>query len=388
MSIVITSKSSISSLGFETNSIWQTYQSNHHQLSMCCFNDQDTPTGRLREQDRLLIDELRKEHLSFRKLDNSVLMAILTARKALQQSHWESLSEVGVNFGSSRGATQLFEKYYQHFFTSPKKRMSPLVSPTTTLGNISSWVAFDLGIKGISLSHSITCSTALHAVLNACAWINSQMAEKFIIGGSEAPLTDFTVAQMRALGIYSQETTNWYCCPLKRKATKNTMILGEGAASFCLERDKGQKALAKIIGIGYGTEQIEHPASLSANADCLQKSMKMALANHPTIDIDVIVMHAPGTIQGDQAELKAVESIFGKDTPHIISTKHHTGHTLGASGGLSLDLALEMIHRESTVSFPYETKVCQKTEIKPKTVLINAVGFGGNAVSIIVQKAD
>ena len=37
--------------------------------------------------------------------------------------------------------------------------MSPLVSPTTTLGNISSWVAYDLGLDGVTLSHSITCST-------------------------------------------------------------------------------------------------------------------------------------------------------------------------------------------------------------------------------------
>ena len=83
--------------------------------------------------------------------------------------------------------------------------MTPLVSPTTTLGNISSWVAYDLGVKGATLSHSITCSTACTG-LNACAWLKGGMAKRFLVGGSEAPLTDFTVAQMRSLGIYSKKT--------------------------------------------------------------------------------------------------------------------------------------------------------------------------------------
>ena len=119
-----------------------------------------------------------------------------------------------MNMGSSRGATQLFEKYHQHFIDFPKKRISPLVSPTTTLGNIASWVAYDLGSEGATLSHSITCSTALHGVMNACAWLKSDMADKFIVGGSEAPLTDFTIAQMKALGVYSKQDFTWPCSPL------------------------------------------------------------------------------------------------------------------------------------------------------------------------------
>jgi 3-oxoacyl-(acyl-carrier-protein) synthase len=61
----------------------------------------------------------------------------------------------------------------------------------------------DLQSSGPEISHSITCSTALHAVLNGIAWLKSGMVDKFFSGGSEAPLTDFTIAQMRALKIYS-----------------------------------------------------------------------------------------------------------------------------------------------------------------------------------------
>jgi 3-oxoacyl-(acyl-carrier-protein) synthase len=213
------------------------------------------------------------------------------------------------------------------------------------------------------------------------------MSQRFIAGGSEAPLSDFTIAQMRGIGIYSKKTSDWPCSPLRKSKQSNTMVLGEGSAVFCLEKDKGQKSLAKIIGLGYATEKIEHPASLSADAQCMQKSMLMALKDSGLKTVDAIIMHAPGTLQGDKAEIQAIQNIFGEKTPHLISTKHQSGHTFGASGGISLDLAIEMLQKEELISFPYETEVEQKQKA-PKSILVNAVGFGGNAVSIIVQKAD
>jgi len=383
--ILITAKSTIACVGHESEQIWQQYKRQKSALTTCCFNNEDTPTGKLSPASERLIAELRKENINYRRLDKTVLLALWASRKAVNNAGWTNLEKTGINIGSSRGATQLFEKHHKRFLEAPDKRMSPMVSPTTTLGNISSWVAYDLGIEGATLSHSITCSTALHGVLNACAWISSSMADQFLVGASEAPLTDFTIAQMKALGIYSKKTSDWSCAPLREAKEDNTMVLGEGAAMFTLEKDRAQKSLARIIGLGYATEIIQHSASLSAEAACLQKSMRMALADAELTELDVVVMHAPGTTQGDQSELKAVEAIFGKNAPHLISTKHQTGHTLGASGGLSLDLAIEMINRQELISFPYKTEVKSK-RLTPATVMINAVGFGGNAVSIIIEK--
>lgn len=384
--ILITAKSTIASVGHEKEQIWSNYISSKSSLTTCCFNNQDTPTGKLLADGEKQIKNLRKDNISYRRLDKSVLLALWASRNVVKVAGWNDMSGVAVNIGSSRGATQLFEKYHKHFVETPEKRMTPLVSPTTTLGNISSWVAYDLGVKGATLSHSITCSTALHGVLNACAWLKGGMAKRFLVGGSEAPLTDFTVAQMRSLGIYSKKNDTWPCAPLEKGKSENTMVLGEGASVFALENDSGQKALGRIVGLGYATEIIEHNASLSVNADCMQKSMRMALEDAEIDTVDVVVMHAPGTCQGDESELRAVESVLKDKEVHLVSTKHHTGHTLGASGGLSVDLALEMIERGEVVNIPYQTSVKQRS-VAPQTVMVNAVGFGGNAVSIIIQKA-
>lgn len=383
--IVITAKSAIGSVGHDSESIWSAYTGGKSALTMCCFNDCDTPVGKLSPESEQLIKDLRKKNINYRRLDKSVLLALWASRQMLSDAGWSDLTNTGVNIGSSRGATQLFEKYHRHFVETPTKRMSPLVSPTTTLGNIASWVAYDLGVEGATLSHSITCSTALHGVLNACAWLSSGMADKFIVGGAEAPLTDFTVGTMRALGVYTKSLTDFPCAPLLDGKTENTMVLGEGAAVFGLEKNSGKKALGRITGLGFATEIIEHNASLSADAQCMQKSMQMALDDAQRSSVDVVIMHAPGTSQGDQSELRAVEAVLGRGAAHLISTKHMTGHTLGASGALSLDLALEMLGRGETVAFPYETGL-PALDVEPCSIMINAVGFGGNAVSIIIEK--
>ena len=50
--------------------------------------------------------------------------------------------------------------------------------------------------------------------------------------------------------------------------------------------------------------------------------MKMALKDAGISKVDSIVMHAPGTIQGDENEYKAIKKIFGDKLPHLISTKY------------------------------------------------------------------
>lgn len=124
------------------------------------------------------------------------------SRTATSKAGWASGDHFGINIGSSRGATELFEKYHREFLETGK--VATLASPTTTLGNISFWVAHDLQSTGPNISHSITCSTALHEVLTGVAGLQSNMADKFLVGSSEAPLTPFTIAQMKALKIYAK----------------------------------------------------------------------------------------------------------------------------------------------------------------------------------------
>jgi 3-oxoacyl-(acyl-carrier-protein) synthase len=327
-----------------------------------------------------IVEALKQSDVKYKSLDKSVLYAIAASRQAIANAGWTSNDVFGINIGSSRGATDLFEKHFQEYLEIGK--VQTLVSPTTTLGNISSWVAHDLQSSGPEISHSITCSTALHALLNGVAWLRAGMTDKFLVGGSEAPLTDFTIAQMRALKIFSRDESVYPNRALDLEKTQNTLILGEGAAVCCLEVGRKENALAFIEGIGYATEILEHNISISAEATCFQKSMKMALKNADLSEIDAIVMHAPGTKAGDLTEYKAIQRVFGNDLPMLTTNKWKIGHTFGASGMLSVEMAILMLQHQEFIGVPFAE--VQKSRRQIRKVLVNSVGFGGNAVSVLL----
>ena len=380
--IAITALASISPLGKTSEAIWQNYLTNQSLISQKDFNGQSQYIATIPKELRIELETLRLSDTKYKSLDETVLLAILVSREAIQNAGWEAGDDFGINIGSSRGATQLFEKYHQEFLETG--RTATLASPTTTLGNISSWVAHDLKNNGPEISHSITCSTALHAILNAVAWLQSGMATKFLVGGSEAPLTAFTLAQMLALKIYAKEESEFPCRAFDLNKTKNSMVLGEAAAVACLELGEQENALAYIEGIGYATDDIEHNISISDEANCFQKSMKMALQNTNLEEVDAIVMHAPGTLKGDTSEYKAIQKVFGNNPPMLTTNKWKVGHTFGASGMLNVELAILMMQHNQFVKVPFAEKQIPRKNIRK--VLINAVGFGGNAVSILLSK--
>jgi 3-oxoacyl-(acyl-carrier-protein) synthase len=210
------------------------------------------------------------------------------------------------------------------------------------------------------------------------------MSDKFLVGASEAPLTDFTVAQMQALKVYAKQSQNYPCQALNLNKKQNTMVLGEGAAVLCLEKGIKNNAIAVIEGVGYATEVLTHNVSISTEAVCFQKSMKMALKNIEKEDVDAVVMHAPGTVKGDLSEVNAIDKVFGNHKPLLTSNKWKLGHTFATSGMLSIELAIMMLKENKLISVPFIDKQKQKKDLKK--ILVNAVGFGGNAVSVLLSK--
>lgn len=342
---------------------------------------------------------LSQQHAAYRQLDRTVLLAILAARQASAQAGWASHPEaaLAVSIGSSRGATGRLEHHHHEFLTTGTTAVA--ASPLTTLGNVASWVAFDAGsTSGAALSHSSTCSSAFQALGNAVAWLRAGMAERFLAGGAEAPLTAFTLVQMQALGIYSPfEATQFPCRPGAGKPS--SFVLGEGAAVFALEMvnraalqaERARQASFQpafcLESVGFGFEAISSKTGLSAQGHHFQAAMRMALAQAdcaPTA-IDAVVLHSPGTPAGDAAERQAMRAIFGNNLPDITSNKWLLGHTLGASAALSLDYACQLLATQSWPAPPFATDLTPAPSRPIRRVLVNAAGFGGNAASAVIS---
>ena len=382
--ISISGIASVSALGISSAAIWQRYVDGQALFSKKKIDGSEILGAFVTSEVDEAIKQLQGSNISYKNLDRSVLLAILASKNAFDIQKFQQ-KNIGINIGSSRGATALFEKYHTQFQKNGK--VSPYASPTTTLGNISSWVGQELGVDGVQIGHSVTCSTAMHALLNGIAWLYAEMADVFIVGGSEAALTPFTVAQMEALKLYSKGTDHNVCESMRFNKKKNTMILGEGAAVAVLERHPSDRSLALVLGYGFASEKLEHNSSISENATCFQDSMKMALDKAELETVDVIIMHAPGTAKGDVAEKNAIDAVFDNEYPLLTSNKWIIGHTFGASGMMSLELGIFMLQHNKLIANPFFNNDKEVSK-EIKTVMINAVGFGGNAVSIILGKAN
>lgn len=381
--ISITGIASVSALGVTQEEVWQNYLAKKPLFSKTnALSDTEIWGATITLEAEAAVQKLQLSNSAYQKLDRSVLLAIIASKQAFSLKKYAT-KKVGINIGSSRGATQLFETYHKQFIED--RHISAFTSPTTTLGNISSWVGQELGVDGVEIGHSVTCSTALHALLNGIAWLRADMADAFIVGGSEAALTPFTIAQMQALKLYSKSKNVMACESLRLQKKENSLVLGEGAGVAVLEKGISERTLAVISGYGFASEKLEHNSSISENAICFQKSMKMALQTAALRDVDVVVMHAPGTVKGDLAEFNAVVKVFGNKLPLLTTNKWIIGHTFGASGMLSVEMGVWMLQHNKLIENPFfENQRHLPTQLQH--IMINAVGFGGNAVSIIISK--
>ena len=356
--IIIDSIGSVSALGGTETTILHSLEEKKCRYKTISLNKKEYPIIPLHVEAENELKELLQQYPKYKKSDRTAQLAILASSKCLSKVKFLENTEWVINAGSSRGATGLWENFHTEFI---KHHTVPLKSsPLTTLGNISTHVAQHQKLLGFQIDHSITCSSGLQALANAYAWLRSGLANHFLAIGTEAPLTDFTIAQMVALGIYSTEIDEFPCKPcqfiiqtplktknwpkgradetekgeftlvnelfeveVQRRNLKfseesrnkaNTFVLGEAAVSIALV-NKNQPSIGEVYlaGIGTGSETIPSPTAISPYGDAFRLSMSKAIesAGLQPEEINMIIPHSPGTYQGDFAEYNAIRYIPG-----------------------------------------------------------------------------
>lgn len=392
--LIIRGLSTLSPLGSTREEIFRVLE-DPTPAAVPCRERSDRPIFPLGSSGEATVRAIALEE-RFSRLDRVTYLAIAATRMTLEATGGRH-GDIGlVSIGSSRGATISLEQTISGFATEPS-RVPTETSPTTTAGNISSWVAQEvLGRKlsfgesqpVVSLSTSMTCSSAFQSLIVAVAFIRGGLTGAAIFGGSEACLTPYTIAHLEALRIYADGLNSWPCRPCGSfNGASSTVALGEGAgAAILMDDDRANvEGDLDLLGIGWAMEETPTATGLSLDGRAFERSMRAAVAQLPEgKTVDAVIAHAPGTVKGDEAELSAVARVFGGSVV-VCSTKHLTGHTYGASGMVSLALAQALLQGAPWVGFPYATAVRSVPVSGLKTILINTAGFGGNSVSVIVS---
>jgi 3-oxoacyl-(acyl-carrier-protein) synthase len=374
--------------------------------------------------------------------DRATLLALAASSKACGSLALTSAeTRIGISIGSSRGPTTSIEESYGAFVrqlaecgevytrgsrqsgrdregidcdacqietpSQPHPTVPAYTSPRTTAGTLSSSVGQALlqlrsqnGVTEptaasseiLSLGTSMTCSSAFHSILIGVGMLRSRLVDKWVFGGSEAPLTPYTLAQMDALGIYTHYSLDAPCRPGvlscwkhdTDQRIKSSFTLGEGSGVgvLSLEGTPPENATFEIVGIGWGMERTPSPSGISGDGEAFYAAMESALSGIEKSSILGVVAHAPGTLKGDRAEIAAIDRTFGQHKPVRLSSKHMTGHTFGASGMLSLEIVRAIASGKSLPGLPPCGRGVEPTKWR---FLINSGGFGGNSISIVVD---
>lgn len=372
MRIYTNGRGSLSAAGRNSAAAWETYVAGRRTWEI----EETTGLPVYRATD--LPDQPQVKAFTERgEVDRATELALYAADEAVRDAGWLD-KDFSILVGCSRGPTESWEMGFDQF--RELGRVGARTSPQTTLGGIGFALADYFETSALASGLSVTCSSGLHALLHGVALLRSGMAERVLVGGAEAPLTEFTLRQMEALRITAPvpEGEEHACRPFSHP--RSGMALGEGAAFFALSLEPGKLELS---GLAFARESAGSATGITSDGMALQHTMRGCLdeAGSP----DFIVAHAPGTKRGDAAELAALHGVFGQDSraPGVTSFKWATGHTFGASGPLALDAALSMLEQQRWLGLPYGNE--DKGARTLVRGMVNATGFGGNAVSVGIK---
>lgn len=258
------------------------------------------------------------------------------------------------------------------------------------LGDPSRFLAAYLQLDGPAYTLSTACSSSARAVISGQRLIESGMVDVAIVGGAD------TLSRMPVNGFDSLESLSAErCAPFS--AQRDGISIGEGAALMLLTREPQPVAL---LGAGESSDAW-HMSAPHPQGEGAIRAINMAL-NHAGLqpqDIGYINLHGTATRLNDQIEAQVIHQLFADQVPGS-STKHLTGHTLGAAGICEAALCWLLLTRDLLLP-PQDFSTCEPDSSLPAcglltraqplrkpVILSNSFAFGGNNACLILGVAD
>jgi 3-oxoacyl-[acyl-carrier-protein] synthase-1 len=226
--------------------------------------------------------------------------------------------------------------------------------------------------------------------------MRADRADAAVVGGADT-LCRMTVGGFAAL----EAMSSGLCNPFSRN--RDGINIGEAAAAFLLTHEP---APVQLLGVGESSDAY-HISAPDPEAGGALMAMRAALndAALSPADISYVNLHGTGTGLNDSMEGKAVNALFGADTP-CSSTKAMTGHTLGAAAACEAAFLWLTLHPtynpdgrlpphlwdgDVDPSIPPLALADADTRLPHRTgqvaMLSNSFAFGGSNVALVLARA-
>ena len=258
-----------------------------------------------------------------------------------RKSEAENRDDWGVAWGTALGGTMAYEKGYRELWQKGRERLSPLTVLLGMNSSANAHVSIQLGLGGVSMSHTVACASSAIAIGEAFRRVRSGEATVMLTGGSDVPQAYGVARAWEALRVMAPgdaETSATACRPFS--AERHGLVLGEGGAALVLEDwDHAIARGARIHGeiVGYGTTcDRSHLVRPEAEGQIRAIQLTLADAGLNATDIDYVNAHGTATAEGDPVEVAALKSVFGEHAASlpVSATKSMHGHMLGGSAAI------------------------------------------------------
>ena len=261
--------------------------------------------------------------------------------------------------------------------------------------SLASGVARSLGVGGLRLPLSLSCSSGGAALAVGAELIRSGRARRVLVIGVDA-LSRFAWSGLCSLRTMTREKVRPF--DLKRSGT----IFSEGAGALLLESppvspSRSPHGWLSGWATGNNGHHLTAPAPRGAGSFRVMRDALLCAGLKPG-EIDHINAHGTGTRANDRTEAEAILDLFGGAVPTlpVTSAKGALGHTLGAAGTLEAILSLQTLERgvipptsnleEQDPSCPLRVAT-RPLEGRYSHVLSNSAGFGGCNAAVVLSAA-
>jgi len=258
-------------------------------------------------------------------------------------------------WGTALGGILAFEKGYREMWQNGRERVSPLSVVMGMNNAVNAHLSIQLGLGGISMSHTVACASSTVAIGEAFRRVRSGEATVAITGGSDATQA-YAVGKaweaMRLVAPGNVDTAPAACRPFA--ADRAGLVLGEGGAAMVLEDwdhavARGARIHAEIVGYGASCDRSH---LVRPEAEGQARALRAALADGGLTarDVGYVNAHGTATVEGDPIEVSALKTVFGDHAPSLAvsATKSMHGHLMGAAGAIEA-LATVLALREQAI---------------------------------------
>ena len=344
-----------------------------------------------------------------KKMDRFIQMGMIASHEAMLDSGLDinniDSHRFGVIVSSGIGGLGSIEKNYQTGEKRGFDRVSPFFIPMTISNLAAGHIAIAYHAQGLCTCPVTACAGGTNAIGDAFRNIRDGYQDVMIAGGCEASVTPLGIGGFTSMKALSDATdSDRASIPFDKE--RNGFVMGEGAGILILEElEHALKRGAHIYGemTGYGVSCDAHHITAplpngEGGAYAMQNALDDAGISYDVIDY--INAHGTSTHLNDLCETEAIKSVFKEHSYKLAvsSTKGHTGHCLGAAGGIEAVLSvLALKHNFIPPTLNYQVKdeecdlnVVPNIGVKKDLhyVMSNSLGFGGHNASIIFKDYD